>query len=31
MILCVARAEGLSLISPDAIFDGLDLRRVWLT
>jgi PIN domain nuclease of toxin-antitoxin system len=31
MIACVARAEGLSLISPDAIFDALGLRRVWVT
>ena len=30
MIACVARAEGLTLISPDAVFDELDLPRLWL-
>lgn len=30
MIACVARAEGLTLISPDAIFEELGLQRRWL-
>lgn len=29
MIACVARAEGLDLVSSDTAFDELTLRRIW--